>query len=137
MQAVFAVKLLVGEEVEASHSGGVAERRGDAEVEDVEALYSGDAVGPLVGVEVEDAEVSPSGDAVEHLEDAEAEGSAVGFPEDVGVGRAAALQLEASAVEILVVVEATRVFELVFGFSDCSPDLDSAFSLPDSYSLRR
>lgn len=133
------MKLLVGEEVEASHSGGVAERRGDAEVEDVEALYSGDAVGPLVGVEVEDAEVSPSGDAVEHLEDAEAEaeGSAVGFPEDVGVGRAAALQLEASAVEILVVVEVTRVFELVFGFSDCSPDLDSAFSLPDSYSLRR
>ena len=86
---------------------------------------------------MEDVEALCSGDAVEGAEDAEAEESAVGLPEDVEVGGAAALRLKASAVEILVVVEAIRVFELVFGSPDCSPDLDSALVLPDPYSLLR
>lgn len=38
-------------------------------------------------------------------------------------------------METLVVAEATQVFELAFGYSDCSLNWDSAFSLEDSYSL--
>ena len=34
-----------------------------------------------------------------------------------------------------VVVEATPVFQLVFGSSDCSQDLDLEFSLEEPYSL--
>ena len=67
----------------------------------------------------EDAEVEGG---VEQLpEDAEAEEGAVEPPEDA--------EVEGGAVELLEVVEATQVFGLAFGSSDCSPGLDSAFSL--------
>ena len=131
------VGLLVGVEVE------------DVGALDVETLYFGDSVGLLVGVEVEDVGALDLGDAVERIEDAEAEGGAVGLPEDAEVEEgavglledvefegAAALRLGVSAVEILVVVEAAQVFELVFGSSECSPDLDSAFSLEESCSFQ-
>ena len=94
-------------------------------------------------------------DGVECPEDAEAEEGAGRFPEDSEIEQgpvelhgdaegllenvefegATALEWEASAVENLVVVEATQAFELAFGSSGCSQDLDSAFFLPDSYSL--
>ena len=185
LQAASAVKLPVGEEIEAveilhlgadfaveledleaSSSVGFAERSGDAEVEDVELLYSGGAVGFLAvleivdvgvlylgGAEVEEGAVAFPGDAEVGLGaevekgavgfpgDAEAEKGAVGFPGDVEVEEgaevevAAAVQSEASAVETLVVVEATQVFGLAFDSSDCSPELGSAFSQEDSYSL--
>ena len=67
----------------------------------------------------EDAEVE---EGVEQLpEDAEVEKGAVELPEDA--------EVEGGAVELLEVVEATQVFGLAFGSSDCSPGLDSAFSL--------
>ena len=149
--AAFAVGLPVGVElgdVEALHAEGVAERQGNAEVEDVEGLRFADAVGLLVGVESEVAEALWSGDVTERLEDAEAEEGAVGLFENVEIEEgvvellegveveiAAVLQLETSAVKTLVLVEATQVFELAFGCSDCSPDSDLAVSLQDSYSL--
>lgn len=144
--AAFAVGLPAGVElgdVEALRAEGVAERQGNAEVE---GLQFADAVGLLVGVESEVAEALWSGDVTERLEDAEAEEGAVGLLEieegavelleGVEVEIAAVLQLETSAVKTLVLVEATQVFELAFGCSDCSPDLDLAFSLEDSYSLQ-
>ena len=179
LEGDFAVGLLVEvEDVGASHSEGVAERSGCAEVKDfaalrleaasvvgllegaeAETLYFGDAVGFLVCVEVEKVEVLYLWDAIERLEDAEAEEGALGlpedaeveenaaehsedfefgeyaveWPEDAGVEGVEALRLKASAVENLVVVEATQVFELAFGSSD--PDLGLAFCLEDSYSL--
>lgn len=151
------------EDVEASHSEGVAERSVDAEVEDVElrseaasvvgfpesveavdveTLHWGADVVLLVSVEVEDVEALCLRDAVECFEDAEIEQGAVelcgnseGLLEDVEFEGAAALQWEASAVENLVVVEATQAFELAFGSSGCFRDLDSAFFLQDFYSL--
>ncbi len=164
LAVVFLVSVRL-EDVEVSRSEDVAERSGDAEVEDedlsseaasvvgflesveavnVETLYSGDTVGILVDVEVEDVEdveVMCLGDAVDWHEGAEAEESVVGFPEDAEIEEdvdfesAAALQSEVSAVEILEVVEARQAFELAFGSSGCSPELDLAFFLQDSYSL--
>lgn len=146
---------------EAASVGGLLE---GVKAVDVETLYFGDAVGLLVAVEVDEVggvEASCSGDAVDHHEDAEVEEGAVRLPGDAeieegavkvlgdaevgedGMGLlvdvefevVAALQPEASAMENLVVVEATQAFELAFGSPGCSPDLDSAFFLQDSYSL--
>ena len=175
LQAASAVKLPVGEEIEAveilhlgadfaveledleaSPSVGFAERSGDAEVEDVELLYSGGAVGFLAVLEIVDvgvlylggAEVEEGAEVLDgaavvagggEVEDGEK--GAVGFPGDAEVEEgaevevAAAVQSEASAVETLVVVEATQVFGLAFDSSDCSPELGSAFSQENSYSL--
>ncbi len=128
-------------------SSEAASAVGFLEAVDVETLYSGDIVGLLVGVEVEDvedAEVMCLGDAVDWHEGAEAEEGAVGFPEDAEIEEdvvvlledvyfesAAALQSEVSAVEN---VEARQAFELAFGSSGCSPDLDLSFFLQGSYS---
>ena len=73
-------------------------------------------------------------DALELLGDSEVGEDVVVLLEDVDFERSAALQPEVSAVENLEVVEATQAFELAFGSSGCSLDLDLdlAFFLRDS-----
>ena len=151
LAAVFLVSVRL-EDVEVSRSEDVAERSGDAEVEDEDlSSEAASVVGFLDVVEavnVEDVEVMCLGDAVDWHEGAEAEEGVVGFPEDaeieedvvvlledVDFENVAALQPEVSAAENLEVVEVRQAFELAFGSSGCSPDLDLAFFLRDSYSL--
>ena len=132
LEAELAVRLFGDwepDDVEASHLECVAETSWHAEVDDAETLYSADAVVLLVGVQVEVVQILYVRGAVERLEDA------VRLLEGAEIESAVALQWEAFVVEPLEVLEATQVFGLALGSSDCSPDLDSTFSLEDSYSL--
>lgn len=117
---------------------------------DAGVLYLGDAVGALGDAEAEEGAIGLPGDAevegdevekgVEIEKDAQIEEDTAGFPEDAEAEAAEAeaavtVHSEASAVETLVVVEATQVFELAFGSPACSRDLDSAFSREAPYSM--
>ena len=123
-----AVKLLVGVEVEDLKT--VCVRDGIVCLESAEVEEG--AVKLLVGVEVEDLKTVCVRDGIVSLESAEVEGGAAELLEDAEVENVAALQLEAFGLKTL---KATRAFELALDSSGCSPDLDSAFSLEDSYSL--
>ena len=78
-------------------------------------------------------ETSCVGDAIERLEGTEAEELAVGFLEGAAVESAEVTHLEAFDVEILELVEVTRILALALGSFGCSPDFDSASFLEYSF----